>query len=167
MKIDILKKIVGVLILSVFFIGCSNSSIDKNERISRFFTMGEAVHSDFAKKHKIKNIPNSRERINIRYTALRMDEVRVILKRPLVVTSWFRSSKLNKAIGGSKTSAHRDGLAVDVLLKKGKAGRREYELVKKKMSSYDQLIYYPKKGHLHVGFRRNKYEERRQNMIGR
>lgn len=165
--IDNFKKIIGILVLSIFFIGCSNSSIDRTEKISRFFTMGEAVDSGFAKKHRIKNIPNSRERMNIRYTALRMDEVRIILKRPLVVTSWFRSSRLNKAIGGSKTSAHRDGLAVDVLLKKGKAGMREYELVKKKMSSYDQLIYYPRRGHLHIGFRKNKYEERRQNMIGR
>lgn len=167
MKKILLVKIVTIFVLTIFTSGCSAGPIDKKERISRYFTMGEAVSSSIAKKRGISNIPNRRERMYIRYTALRLDEVRRILKRPVVVTSWFRGRKLNKVVGGSSTSAHRDGLAVDILLKKGKAGRREYELVKRKMSSYDQLIYYPYRGHLHIGFRKNRFDERRQNMIGR
>ena len=27
---------------------------------------------------------------------------------------------------------------------------------------FDQLIYYPKKGHLHIGFKKNMKKERRQ-----
>lgn len=155
-----------ILILTVLFVsGCSSTTIDKKEKISRYFVMGEAVNSSIAKRRKIPNIPNGYEKMSIKYSAMRLDEVRRILGRPLVVTSWYRSRALNKVVGGSSTSAHRSGLAIDVMLKKGKAGKREFEKVKKKMSSYDQLIYYPYRGHLHVGFRKNRFDERQQTMM--
>ena len=56
---------------------------------------------------------------NIKYTAVRSDQLRRLLGRPLIVTSWYRSGKVNRKVGGSRTSAHSSGLAVDVLLKKG------------------------------------------------
>ena len=163
------KKALRYIILSLLIIltGCSSAPIDKREKISRYFVMGEAVNSSTAQRRKIVNIPNSYEKMSIEYSAKRLDEVRKILGRPLVVTSWYRSRALNKAVGGSPTSAHRSGLAIDVMLKKGRAGQREFERVRDKMSSYDQLIYYPRRGHLHVGFRRNRLKERRQAMLMR
>lgn len=163
MKRRALKYI--ILLLLTILAGCSSAPIDKREKISRYFVMGEAVNSSIAKRRKIQNIPNGYERNNIQYSAKRLDEVRRILKRPLIVTSWYRSRALNKAVGGSSTSAHRSGLAIDVMLKKGKAGKAEFERVRNKMSSYDQLIYYPRRGHLHVGFRRNRFKESRQTML--
>lgn len=161
-------KVVKFLSLSLIlflFTSCSFVGVDKNEKISKYFTMGEAIHSSVAIKRGIKNTPSWSEQANIRYTAKRLDEVRKILGRPIVVSSWFRSEKLNKAIGGSSTSGHRKGMSVDIMLKKGSAGKKEYEKVKTKLKSYDQIIYYPKRGHLHIGFKQYKFQERKQVMI--
>lgn len=155
------------ILLLLIFSGCSSVKIDRKERISRYFILGEAINSRVAKKKNIKNIPSSGELKNIRYTAKRMDEVRKILNRPIIVTSWYRSSKLNRAVSGSKTSAHMDGLAVDFMLKRGKYGRWEFARLKKKLKSFDQMIYYPRRGHLHIGFRKSKWRERREVRIWR
>lgn len=158
MKINYLWLILTLLLIT----GCSSVKINRKEKISRYFVMAEAIDSRVGKKRNIKNIPNSQELRNIKYTAKRLDKVRKILRRPVIVTSWYRSRKLNRAVGGSRTSAHCDGLAVDILLKRGKYGWREFQNIKKKMKSFDQLIYYPRRGHLHIGFRQNKYKERRE-----
>ena len=122
----IIKKILSFLFFIIFFIGCSSIGIDKNEKISKYFTMGEATYSSTAIRRRIKNTPSWSERTNIRYTARRLDEVREILGRPVVVSSWFRSARLNRAVGGSSSSGHRKGMAVDIILKKGSAGKKEY-----------------------------------------
>lgn len=159
-----MKNII-VIFFALLIIGCSSTDINKNEKISKYFTMNEAIYSSTAKKRGIKNIPDWEERTNIRYTAGRLDEVREILKRPIIVSSWFRSKKLNKKVGGSSSSGHRKGMAVDIILKKGSAGRKEFEKVRKNLKSFDQLIYYPRRGHLHIGFKQYKAQERKQVMI--
>ena len=161
----IIKKILSFLFFIIFFIGCSSIGIDKNEKISKYFTMGEATYSSTAIRRGIKNTPSWSERTNIRYTARRLDEVREILGRPVVVSSWFRSARLNRAVGGSSSSGHRKGMAVDIILKKGSAGKKEYERVKNRLESFDQLIYYPRRGHLHIGFKHYRFQERKQVMV--
>lgn len=160
-----LKTIFSFLLLVFLLTSCSSVNINRNEKISRYFTMGEAIHSSTAIRKGIKNFPDWEERTNIRYTARRLDEVRKILGRPVVVSSWFRNAKLNRAVGGSSSSSHRKGMAVDIVLKKGKAGRREFEKVRARLKSFDQLIYYPRRGHLHIGFKQYKSQERKQVMI--
>ena len=149
-------------------VGCSGlgkkNQIGPNEKISTYFTMGEAIHSDYAKKHGINNYPKSSvHEKNIFYTAKRMDKVRKILKRPIKVTSWYRSPKVNRGIGGSNTSAHVHGLAVDFYLKKGE-GKNEIKILKKKMK-YDQLIFYPKGNRAHIGFRKDGKDERQEYRV--
>jgi hypothetical protein len=50
---------------------------------------------------------------NVKFTAKRMEFVRSLLNSPITVLSWYRSPQLNSAIGGSKTSDHMQGCAVD------------------------------------------------------
>jgi len=45
--------------------------------------------------------------------ALMFEEFRIWLKRPINVTSWFRTEDQNKAVGGIKNSNHLRGCAVD------------------------------------------------------
>lgn len=53
---------------------------------------------------------------NLRGTAQRMEAIRSLLgSKPILVTSGFRSSFVNKIVGGSLTSAHMTGLAVDFI----------------------------------------------------
>jgi hypothetical protein len=50
----------------------------------------------------------------LRTTAARMEEVRLLLgDRVISVTSGYRCPALNRAVGGSRTSAHLTGHAVD------------------------------------------------------
>jgi zinc D-Ala-D-Ala carboxypeptidase len=54
---------------------------------------------------------------NLLLTANMLEEIRDILGVPLRVTSGFRNEALNKAVGGSKTSKHKLGLAADIVPK--------------------------------------------------
>jgi len=44
----------------------------------------------------------------------RLTDARYLAKTPFVVTSGFRTVKHNEKVGGSKTSSHLKGLAIDI-----------------------------------------------------
>ncbi len=48
-----------------------------------------------------------------------LDQIREKWGSAIIVTSGYRNEKLNNAVGGSKTSAHRYGLAADIHPKSG------------------------------------------------
>lgn len=132
--------------------------------ISKHFSMNECTVSEYARIHRMSNIPNEKEIENIYYTASRIEQVREFLNKPMIVLSWFRSEELNKAVKGSKTSAHRHGLAVDFT--NGYSIKDQFDLIRNnKDIMFDQLIYYPDKNFIHVGYKLNPDEERRQVMI--
>ena len=51
----------------------------------------------------------------LKYVAGTLEEIREVIGVPLKVTSGFRSSQLNKLVGGSPTSCHTKGLCADVI----------------------------------------------------
>ncbi|NCB03491.1 MAG: hypothetical protein EOM67_15260 [Spirochaetia bacterium] len=51
----------------------------------------------------------------LKYTAGTLEEIRAILCVPMKITSGFRNSALNKAVGGSPTSGHTKGLCADFI----------------------------------------------------
>lgn len=51
----------------------------------------------------------------LKYTAGSLEEVRELLGVPLTITSGFRMPVLNKAVGGSATSKHTQGLCADFI----------------------------------------------------
>jgi len=82
-------------------------------KLSWNFTLAEATLSQTAKRKGIDNTPSLVQLENMKVAANGMELVRDILGKPIQVSSWFRSPKLNKVIGGSATSAHCDGFAID------------------------------------------------------
>ena len=87
---------------------------------------------------------------------------------PLIVLSWFRTEELNKAVKGSKTSAHKEGLAVDVYSTKMSSKEiynKVIEAQKKGLIQFDQLIFYPNQNFVHIGFKLNKDQERNMYFI--
>jgi zinc D-Ala-D-Ala carboxypeptidase len=83
-------------------------------KITTSFTWREATHSDTATRNGIDNMPSDEKIIeNISATAEKMETVRRILGGPVVVSSWYRCGSLNFVVGGSESSAHTKGLAVD------------------------------------------------------
>ena len=85
-------------------------------QLTPHFSLEEFTDSQTAARKNIPNVPsaNSQEMKNIQRTAETMERVRILLDgKPILVSSGYRSPKVNAAVGGAKTSAHVHGLAVD------------------------------------------------------
>ena len=131
-------------------------------QITEHFSFKELTRSETARRLGLQNVPSAAEMANIQYTAEQLEKIRAYVGRGIVVTSCFRSERVNKAVGGSPTSAHRFGLAADC----DAIGLTSLEFAKEiiKMRdegkiTFDQLILeFPERGDgawVHVGFRRN------------
>ena len=80
------------------------------------FTLEEFTDSQTAARRGIDNVPPplSQERFNLQGTAEVMEKVRTLLgDHPVLISSGYRNAWVNSAVGGSKNSAHVQGLAVD------------------------------------------------------
>lgn len=84
--------------------------------ISKYLNYEEATKSQTATRLGIKNEPNQQQLESMKYVAVNVfDKVREFVGGPLHASSFFRSEKLNAAIGGSsKTSQHMKGEAIDI-----------------------------------------------------
>lgn len=85
----------------------------KIDRLSRYHTLAELLHSDTAREHRIDNNPPPELRPNLERLAQGLDQVRELLGHPLEISSGYRSPELNAAVGGTGTSQHCQGLACD------------------------------------------------------
>lgn len=81
--------------------------------ISPHFTLDELIRSDYATRKGINNTPPADLFANIQLLATGLERVRATISMPIRVTSGYRCKELNSAIGGSRTSAHMEGLAAD------------------------------------------------------
>ena len=160
-----MKKFLILILIIFSFTGCATVKKKNNYKVSKHFTFYEATNSRTAKKYGVRNYPNRWDYKTIKYTAGRMEKIRNIVGQPLTINSWYRSPNLNRIIGGSTTSAHRDGLAV-VFTIKGNA-RNPYDSIKRSGYSFDQMIYYKRRNYVHISFRKNKRAERKQTFIKR
>jgi hypothetical protein len=78
------------------------------------FTLAEFTDSQTAARKGLHNVPTGQERKNLQRTAETMEKVRTLLgDKPILISSGYRNSEVNAAVGGSKSSAHMSGLAVD------------------------------------------------------
>lgn len=132
------------------------------KKVSNYFTSKETVVSSTGDKLGIKNVVPDNLKKAVVYTAARMDTVRLLLGAPCVVNSFYRSQELNNAVGGSKTSDHMNGRAIDFTPKMNL--REAYNKIKSSGLSYDQLIIYPKQGFLHISFKDDITTERKMSF---
>ena len=85
------------------------------ERISQHITMLEATKSQTATRKGIINIPTDEDIKRMKLVAdTCFEPLRVYFGVPIGISSFFRCEELNTAIGGSKTSQHRFGEAIDI-----------------------------------------------------
>ena len=83
--------------------------------LSKHFTLDEMLKSPTAQRLGIDNTPNAEQLENLRdLVEYILEPLRIHYGRPIIVTSGFRCAKLNKAVGGSSTSQHVKGEAVDI-----------------------------------------------------
>lgn len=126
----------------------SDFEVLKNVHVSQHFTLAEILTTD---KPQLQSYFPAEYIANISRMINKMELVRTILQRPIVVSSWFRSSELNKAVGGVETSAHLKGLAVDFF-----ASYKDFCNLRDGLVGFDQLIYYPNRFFIHIGLRFNE-----------
>ena len=79
--------------------------------LSEHFTLGEVTKSKHA---EIYNIPSHVAIENLKRVCAWLEELRARAKTPIVINSGYRSPQLNKKMGGSPTSNHLTGCAVDI-----------------------------------------------------
>jgi len=84
-------------------------------KLTNNFSLNEMTKSQTALRRGIDNQPNNNEIDNLRLLCeYVLQPVREHFGKPVSINSGFRSSKLNKAIGGSGTSDHCKGMAADI-----------------------------------------------------
>lgn len=131
-------------------------------QITEHFSLKELTRSETARRLGLQNTPPSAEMANIQYTAEQLEKIRAYVGRAIIVTSCFRSERVNKAVGGSPTSAHRFGLAADcdaIGLTSLAFAKEIIKMRDEGKIKFDQLILeFPERGDgawVHIGFRRN------------
>lgn len=124
---------------------------------SKYFKLEELLKSDTALTSQIENLPSWSDVENLQDLAtLVLDPIRQSWDQPLIVTSGFRSPKLNAAVGGVPTSAHMEGCAVDIVLPHWSTRKVSelYNLISMLVENgtidIDQVIYYRKKKMIHI-----------------
>lgn len=112
-------------------------------KLSKYLNYAEAIKSQTATRKGIKNEPNEEQLESMKYVASNVfDHVREHIGGPLFASSFFRSPELNAAIGGSRTSQHCKGEAIDIDCDfYGVGSNKEVFWFIKNKLKFDQLIW--------------------------
>lgn len=86
-------------------------------KLSPNFSLEELTFSQVASRRGLDNTPSEKVKDNLERLAFFLEQVRKIFNKPLLISSGYRSREVNEAVGGSKTSQHCEGCAVDFNVK--------------------------------------------------
>ena len=89
----------------------------------------------------VDNTPSAEVIEHLEVTARQMERIREFLAHPIIVTSGYRSPEVNRRVGGSPTSAHIQGWAVDFLSPRFGTPLAVCQALQKSDILVDQLIY--------------------------
>lgn len=108
---------------------------------SDFFTLEEFTRSSTAKRLKIDNTPSDEVIRNIEYgVQMVLDPLRRMLQTPITITSGYRCSALNKAVGGVPNSWHTKGNAADIRVKDEEEAKAIFQVLKT-LPSVDTVLF--------------------------
>lgn len=104
------------------------------------FSMEELVKSDTATANGIKNIPSVGVLDNLcKLMTEVLEPARCRLDAPVIVTSGYRCTELNKLVGGVSNSQHVRGQAADLVCSKLEDKKRLFDILSK--MDIDQLLW--------------------------
>ena len=111
-------------------------------RISKHISYKEATQSQTAARKGISNDPDAYQLQNMQLLAEKVFEpIREHFGVPIAINSFFRSHKLNKAIGGAAGSQHTQGRAIDIDDTLGGVSNKQmFDYIKNHLD-FDQLIW--------------------------
>lgn len=107
--------------------------------LSEHFTLAEMTVSESAARQGIDNTPSADTLVNLRRLCTFLEQVRSLFDSPVLISSGYRSIELNRAIGGSTSSAHTHGLAADINVPNVTPGELAQRLADSPLM-FDQLI---------------------------
>lgn len=83
-------------------------------QLTEHFTLAEMIVSPTARRLGLSNNPTADHIANMKYVAEKiLEPVRAHFGKPVKINSSYRSPLVNRAVGGSTTSQHTNGQAVD------------------------------------------------------
>jgi hypothetical protein len=113
-------------------------------KLSEHLDLSEVTRSDMAKRKGISNQPTPEHLENFKKLAENIFEpIRKHFGVPIHISSGYRSKALNTAIGGSLTSQHCTGEAIDIDMDgstKGVTNKMVFDYIKANLN-FDQLIF--------------------------
>jgi hypothetical protein len=113
-------------------------------QLSKHLSLAEVTRSDSAKRNGISNEPTAEHLNNFKLLAEKVFEpIREHFKVPIHISSGYRSLALNKKIGGSLTSQHCSGEAIDIDMDGSASGvtnKQVFDFIKQHLN-FDQLIW--------------------------
>ena len=112
-------------------------------KLSNNLDLSEVTRSESAKRAGISNMPTPEHIENFKVLAEKIFEpIRKHFGVPIFISSGYRSSALNKAIGGASSSQHLLGQALDLDMDGSSSGvtnKMVFEFIKNNLD-FDQLI---------------------------
>lgn len=111
-------------------------------KLSTHLDLSEVIRSDSAKRNGISNMPTKEHIANFMLLAEKIFEpVREHFGVPIRISSGYRSKELNEKIGGSSTSQHCKGQAIDIDMDgTSLTNKQVFDYIKDNLP-FDQLIW--------------------------
>ena len=127
-------------------------------RLSKNFVLSEITKSNTAKRLGIKNEPEKKHLENMQRLITNLIQPMRDSLGPIRISSGYRNPELNRAIGGSRTSQHCKGEALDIQFwKEGQMRNQEiYHWVLKSGLDFDQMINEFNFAWIHISLKKDK-----------
>lgn len=113
-------------------------------KLSNNLDLGELTRSESAKRAGISNKPTAEHIENMKKLANNIFQpIREHFDVPIFISSGYRSKELNTKVGGSTTSQHSSGEAIDIDMDSSSSGvtnKEVFDFIKDNLD-FDQLIW--------------------------
>jgi len=127
-------------------------------RLSKNFVLSEITRSNTAKRLGISNEPTKAHLENMQRIITNLLQPMRDELGPIRISSGYRSKELNRAIGGSRSSQHCKGEAVDIQFwKNGQMCNKEvYDWIIDNAVEFDQMINEFDFAWIHISLKKSK-----------
>jgi zinc D-Ala-D-Ala carboxypeptidase len=125
-------------------------------KLSEHLSLSEVIRSESAKRNGISNMPTAEHIENFKILATKVFEpIREHFGVPIRISSGYRSAELNKCVGGSTTSQHSSGEAIDIDQDQTTITNKQvFDYIKDNLT-FDQLINEFDYSWVHVSYKAN------------
>jgi hypothetical protein len=140
-------------------------------QLSTNLSLAEVTRSETAKRRGISNMPTAEHIENFKKLAINIFQpIREHFGKPILISSGYRSAELNKAIGGSLSSQHCSGEAIDIDMDGTDITNKQiFDYIKDNLN-FDQMIWEfgtdTNPDWVHVSFASNR-SQRKQILVAK